>query len=341
MRFRTLLTLLCLCGLLCGVGFIVLNIYWMPASHWQSKAVLAHGRVQPDSDAASRLSAQIKADGSSSVFLISVQLARQFHKLHPQVDIEIKPSGTGGGFKKFAAGETDISLADRPMRPDEAALCQKHGIDFVVLQVAWEAIAVVINKENTWAEKLTVEQLKKIWHPDIEDFQNAKLWSEVDRNWPKEMVEPYAPGPDSGTFDFFSQKINGKGRAWRRDVNLAMDDHIIISGVNGNKYALGFCNWSFAVKFKDRVKIAAIAAKTGDNYVAPSQETIRDGSYQPLSRPLYIYVKRSSLQRPEVAEFVSFHLARVDLVEQAEFVPLTTAQQQSQQVKLGQSMSQK
>jgi len=279
-----------------------------------------------------KLKGEIKADGSSTVYLITEAAATQFKKLHPAVNLTVGISGTGGGFKKFAAGETDVSNASRAIKPAEAEACKKNGIAYTELQIAWDGLAVVINKENTWATKLSLEQLKKIWHPDTA----AKRWSDVDPSWPSETIVLYGPGADSGTFDYFTEAVNGKEKVTRSDFKDSEDDNVLVTGVERNKYALGYFGLAYYEAHKDKLTACALKGK-GSDYVTASKETVLGRSY-PLSRPLYIYVKNSSLARPEVEEFARFYLRRGDLVSQVKYVPMSPLQQTKERKKLEESI---
>jgi phosphate transport system substrate-binding protein len=287
----------------------------------------------------SLLSGEIKVDGSSTVYLITEKIATNFKRQHPGVNITVGISGTGGGFKKFAAGETDISDASRAIRPAEAEACKKNGIAYLELQVAWDGLAVVVNKENTWAKEMTVEQLKKIWHPETKDFKNAKKWSDVNGQWPNEDIKLFGPGADSGTFDYFTEAINGKEKVSRTDYEDSEDDNIIVKGVERSRYALGYFGVAYYEAHKDKLSVVAIASKEGAPYVLPTRENVLTNKYKPLSRPLYIYVKTSSLKRPEVAEFLKYYLRRDDLVADVKYVPLSAEQQVEQQQKLEKALA--
>ncbi|MCI0378604.1 MAG: PstS family phosphate ABC transporter substrate-binding protein [Gemmataceae bacterium] len=278
----------------------------------------------------SKLKGEIKIDGSSTVYLISEAMATHFKKLHPGVNITVGISGTGGGFKKFAAGETDISDASRPIKDKEAEDCKKNGIEFTELQIAWDGLAVIIHKENTWATKLTVEQLKKIWSPDTK----PEKWSDVDPSWPDLKIDLYGAGPDSGTFDYFTEAINGKEKVIRKDYKPSEDDNNTINGVLRNKGAMGFLGLAYYEGHKDKLGIVAVAPKGSTEYVLPTAETVLSKKYTPLGRPLFIYVKHASLKREEVREFARFYLRRGDIVGEAKYVPMSALQQLQQQKKL-------
>jgi phosphate transport system substrate-binding protein len=275
------------------------------------------------------LSGEIKADGSSTVYLITEAMATHFKKQHPDVRITVGISGTGGGFKKFAAGETDLSNASRAIREGEAKACADNGIEYVELQVAWDGLAVVIHPENTWAKTMTLDQLKKIWHPD----STVKKWSDVDPSWPNAAIKLYSPGTNSGTFDYFTEAVNGKEKVIRRDnVVFSEDDNVLVQGVAGDKYAIGYFGLAYYLENKDKLGVVHIG-KTAGKYIEPSDRTVLNRTY-PLSRPLYLYVKKASLKRPEVQEFCRFYLRRTDVVSQVKYTPLTSRQQLDQQEKL-------
>ncbi len=276
---------------------------------------------------------EIKIDGSSTVYLITEAMATYFKRLHPGVNLSVGISGTGGGFKKFAAGEIDIADASRPIRKPEAEKCAHHGIDFLELQIAWDGLAVIINKDNTWATRMTVQQLKKIWHPDAGDFRCARSWSDVDPSWPAQPLQLYGPGPDSGTFDYFTEVINGQEKVCRIDYGASEDDNNLINGVVSNKYALGYLGMAYYEAHKDKLQAVAVASPKGP-HLLPTPANVLARKYTPLSRPLFIYVKKASLRRPALREFVQFYLRRGDLVADVKYVPLSFRQQYNERQKL-------
>lgn len=303
------------------------------ASAMAALGVLANGGLAQE-----KLRGEIKADGSSTVYLITEGMATNFKKLHPGVNITVGISGTGGGFKKFASGETDISDASRAIKPAEIEACKKNGVDYLELQVAWDGLAVVIHKENDWAAKMTVEQLKKIWHPDTPTFKNAKKWSDVDSSWPDQPIKLYGPGADSGTFDYFTEVINGKEKVTRTDYEASEDDNVLVTGVERNKYALGYFGMAYYEAHKDKLRAVAVKGPKSEDYVLPSAETVLGKKYVPLSRPLFIYVKKDSLKRSEVQEFTRFFQRRNDIVSQVKYVPLSAFQQAKEKKKLEDSL---
>ncbi|HEX7291931.1 MAG TPA: PstS family phosphate ABC transporter substrate-binding protein [Conexibacter sp.] len=280
------------------------------------------------SDGAS-LSGTIRIDGSSTVGPLTEAAAEAFQGENSGVRVTVGTSGTGGGFEKFCAGETDISDASREIEDDEIAACRDRGITYESFQVANDGIAVVTNPENDWARCLTVDQLRTIWNTG----SKVASWKDVDGSFADEKLTLYGPGTDSGTFDFFTDKINGEEGASRSDYNATEDDNVTVQGVSGDKGGLGYFGLSYYEQNRD--KLQAVEVDSGRGCVAPSTETVQDGSYTPLSRPLFIYVKADSLRKPEVEAFVEYYLANtVDLAEQALFVPLTDEQQAELQPKL-------
>lgn len=280
-----------------------------------------------------QLTGEIKADGSSTVYLVTEAMAVHFKKLNPMVNITVGISGTGGGFKKFANGETDIQDASRKIKDTEDASCKKNGVEYVELQVGWDGLAVIIHPENNWARTMTLDQLKKIWHPD----SAAMKWSDVDPSWPNEKIQLFGAGPDSGTFDYFTEGVNGKEKVSRKDYNASEDDNTTINGVADNKHALGYLGLAYAVANKGKVNMASLKGKDSKGFIEPSPTNVLNRSY-PLSRPLFIYVKTASLKRPEVREFCQFYTRRADIVGEAKYVPLNLIQQQQQKKKLDQAL---
>jgi phosphate transport system substrate-binding protein len=271
----------------------------------------------------------ILADGSSTVGPFTTRAAENFKEQSPDVEVTVGISGTGGGFERFCADETDISNASRPIEDDEESLCADEGIDYVELPVANDALTVVVNPENDWATCVTVDQLKAIWEPGSQ----VDSWQDVDPSFPDEPLRLYGPGTDSGTFDYFTDVIVGEEGESRTDFQASEDDNVIIQGVKGDKGALGYFGFSYFEQNQDSVK--AVAVDNGSGCVAPSVATAQDGTYAPLSRPLLVYAKKSSLERPEVAEFLNYMLENAaEIAEQADFVPLTSAQLDAAKAKL-------
>jgi phosphate transport system substrate-binding protein len=275
-----------------------------------------------------QLKGDIKIDGSSTVYLVSEAVASAFKKEHPGVSISVGLSGTGGGFKKFANGEIDIQNASRAITEAEIKDCKAKGVEWTEVQVAWDGIAVVVNKENTWATKMTMEQLRKIWQPD----NPAKTWKDVDPSWPDEKIDLYGMGPDSGTFEFFTEHVNGKARVTRKDYNASGDPTTNVQGVIRNKYALAYFGLAYYEANAGKLQDVAIATKGGE-FIRPTTETVLSHKY-PLSRPLFIYLNHKSMQRPEVQEFARFYLRRTDLVSKVGYIPMSSLQHAKEKQKL-------
>ena len=253
-------------------------------------------------EAALELSGTIEIDGSSTVFPISVAAAEIFRETYPDVQIPVGISGTGGGMKRFGVGETAISNASRPMKDKEAAVAAENGVEFTELTVAFDGLSVVVNKSNDWVECLTTEELKLIW----DQGSTVNNWNQVRSSFPDVEMNLYGPGTDSGTFDYFTDEINGDEGRTRSDYTPSEDDNVLVMGVAGDKGSMGYFGYAYYVENKDKIKVVEIDGGTG--CIAPSEATINDSSYSPLSRPLFIYVNNGELARPEVYEFVKFYL---------------------------------
>ncbi|MGH3757554.1 PstS family phosphate ABC transporter substrate-binding protein [Actinophytocola sp.] len=275
------------------------------------------------------LSGPVVIDGSSTVEPLSSAAAELFMGENPEVNVTVGTSGTGGGFEKFCAGETDISDASRPIKDEETKQCQDAGVEFSELQVANDALTVVVNKENDWVDCLTVEQLKKMWAPD----SKVKSWKEIDPSFPDEELSLYGPGSDSGTFDYFTDEINGEEGASRTDYEPSEDDNVIVQGVANAKGALGYFGFSYFEENAD--KLRAVEIDGGSGCVAPSVEAAQDGSYTPLARPLFIYLSDAGLAKTQVERFAEFYLENNDeIVEAVKFVPMTDDQRSKAQAAL-------
>jgi phosphate transport system substrate-binding protein len=261
----------------------------------------------------------VKADGSSTVFPVTEAVAEEFRHAQPRVRVIVGRSGTGGGFKKFIHGEIDICNASRPISESEKEACQKAGVEFIELEVAFDGLAVLVNPKNHWVDCLTVEQLKAIWQPE----SAIEKWSDVDPEWPDGEIELYGPGTDSGTFDYFTEVIVGETAKSRDDYTQSEDDNVLVTGVAGDEYSLGYFGLAYYEENREKLKLLAVDGGDG-NCVKPTMETVRDNTYQPLSRPLFIYVRKSSLERPEVKTFVQFYLDNVgSLVPVVGYVPVS------------------
>ena len=268
----------------------------------------------------SQLSGRVIADGSSTVYPTTAEAAERFTEIAP-VAIDAARSGTTGGFRRFCAGESDIQDASRPITDEELAACEANGVAFEVFAVAFDGITVAVNPANTWAQCLTVDQLRTIWEPDQPEY----AWKQVNSSWPDAKVELYGPGPDSGTFDYFTEAIMGEAGVTRTDYIPSENDLDLVEGVAVQPNALGYFGFSYYEQNLDRLR--AVAIDNGNGCVLPSVETIADGSYAPLSRPLYLYVNRASLERSEVQAFLRFTLEHVeDIVRTVQYVPLPEAE---------------
>jgi phosphate transport system substrate-binding protein len=267
----------------------------------------------------------VKVDGSSTVFPITEAVAEEFQKAKKgAVKVTVGISGTGGGFKKFCRGETDVSDASRPILKKEMEACAKEGIKYVELPVAFDALTVVVNKSNDWLKSVTVEELKKMWEPGAQG--KVTKWNQVNASWPDAPLKLFGPGADSGTFDYFTDAINGKEKASRGDFTASEDDNVLVQGVSRDKYALGYFGMAYYAENKDKLRAVPIINKGTTKGVSPSLETVMDGTYQPLARPIFIYVSDKSLARPEIREFVEFYLRHAaKLTKEVGYVPLDKA----------------
>ena len=263
-----------------------------------------------------QLAGTIEIDGSSTVAPVSIAVAEEFRKIQPKVRVNVGISGTGGGFKRFTAGETDISDASRLIRGEERDAAGKHNINFVEMKVGADGLSVLVHPKNDFVDCLTVAELKKIWEPG----STVKTWSDVRSSFPSEKIQLFGPDTDSGTFDYFTEEIIGEVQASRADYTASADDNILVRGISGSKYALGYFGYAYYSENKESLK--AIAIDDGNGCVAPEAETIEDGSYTPLSRPLFIYVNTESVKRPEVIEFIRFYMeVGAKLTREVGYVP--------------------
>ena len=278
---------------------------------------------QPGEGGGARL---IRVDGSSTVFLISEAVAEEFF-LATGTRVTVGISGTGGGFQKFCSGETDISDASRPIKPTELEACRDNGVDFVELPVAYDGIAIVVNPRNTWAESMTVDELKRLWAPEAQG--TITRWNQVRPSWPDREIHLFGAGVDSGTYDYFTEATVGTEGASRGDFTASEDDNVLVQGVAGDEGALGFLPLAYAEQNASILKIVPIDDKRDDNGagpITPSAGTVADSTYQPLSRPLFIYVSTTAAARPEVQAFVeSYFTVGRPLVAEVGYVPLTPA----------------
>jgi phosphate transport system substrate-binding protein len=278
-----------------------------------------------------QLSGTINIDGSSTVAPLSEAAAELFQEQNSGVRVTVGTSGTGGGFEKFCAGETDISDASRAIEDDEKQACESKGIKYEEVQVANDGLSVVVNNENTWANCLTAAQLKTIW----DKGSKVNNWNQVDPSFPNEPLKLFGAGTDSGTFDYFTGAINGEEGRSRSDYSATEDDNVTVTGVSGSKGGLGYFGLSYLQENEGKIK--GVQVDGGSGCVAPSVETVQDGSYTPLSRPLFIYPSDKALERPEVKAFLDFYVNNYQkIAEEALFVPLTEAQAAEAKQKISQ-----
>jgi phosphate transport system substrate-binding protein len=266
----------------------------------------------------------IRVDGSSTVFPISEAVAEEFQKANENVRVTVGVSGTGGGFQKFCSGETDISDASRPIRPTEIEACKKAGIEYMELPVAYDGLAIVVSPKNTWATSITVEELKRLWSPEAQG--KVMRWSEVRPSWPAREIHLFGAGVDSGTYDYFTEAIVGKEGASRGDFTSSEDDNVLVQGVANDDLALGFIPLAYVEQNRSRLKVVPVddgKADNGSGPITPAEQTVRDGTYQPLSRPLFIYVARKSADRPEIQRFVTSFFTQPELMREVGYVELT------------------
>jgi len=261
----------------------------------------------------------IAIDGSSTVYPITEAMAEEFQKIQ-KVKVTVGESGTGGGFKKFCRGETDISDASRPIAQKEMDACKEAGIQYIELPIAYDALTVVVNSKNDWVKSLTVDELKSIWKPG----SSVKNWKQVNSTYPDKAMGLFGPGTASGTFDYFTEAVNGKAKSSRTDYTPSEDDNVLVQGVSGNVGGMAYFGYAYYEANKDKLRAIPIIAKDGAPAVMPSPEAVKDGTYQPLSRPLFIYVNATAAAfKPEVKAFVNFYLENAPkLVAEVKYVPL-------------------
>lgn len=271
-----------------------------------------------------QLSGTIKIDGSSTVYPITEAVAEEFRTVQPKINVTVGISGTGGGFKKFVASETDISNASRPIKSTEAEAAQSKGIEYVELPVAYDALSVVVNPKNTWATSMTVKELKMLWEPEAQG--KITKWSQIRAGWPDKEITLYGAGVDSGTYDYFTEAIVGKEHSSRGDFSSSEDDNTIVQGVANDENALGFFGMAYYEENKSKLKAVMIDDendKNGKGAIAPTFDNVVAGNYAPLSRPLFVYVRKDAFNRPEVQQFAKFYMENVEsLVKEVGYVPL-------------------
>lgn len=283
--------------------------------------LLLHVQSLYGDPAKSSRSSTVKVDGSSTVFLITEAVAEEFLKVQPKIRVVVGVSGTGGGFKKFLRGEIDITNASRKIKDSEVKEAQKLKVEYLEVPIAFDGISVVINKANNWVDFLSTSELKQIWQPQ----SSVKTWKDVRADWPSTDMRLYGPGTDSGTFDYFTEIINGRVQASRPDFNRSEDDNVLVQGISGDKGALGYFGYAYYMENKDKIKLVPIK-HNGQPARYPTKTTIKDGTYSPLSRPLFIYVNKASLKKPNVKAFLTFYLETVaSLLHEVGYIPLPSS----------------
>lgn len=293
-----------------------------PAAESATTAGSSESTAASESAAAApntELQGKITIDGSSTVFPISEAAASQFGKLYPNVSVPVGESGTGGGFKRFVKGETDISNASRPITADEIKAAAEHSVKYIELPIAYDGLTIVVHAKNDWVDQLTIDEIKKIYLAD----GAAKKWSEVRAGWPDKPIVAFAPGTDSGTFDYFKEVVAGKEGSLRSDMSTSESDNVLVTGVAGSPDAIAFFGVAYYEENRDKVKAVPVVNPKSSKAVFPQKDTIESGEYAPFSRPLFIYVNSKSVSRPEVKRFVSFFLDNVsDIAAKVGYVQL-------------------
>jgi phosphate transport system substrate-binding protein len=255
-----------------------------------------------DAGAAGELAGTVSIDGSSTVYPVTEAVAEEFLNEAPHVRVTVGVSGTGGGFKKFVAGEIDINDASRSIKDSEAATARANGIDYLEIPVAFDGLSIVVNPGNTWVDHLSVAELQQIWQPG----STVDSWDDIRPEWPAEPIRLYGPGTDSGTFDYFTEAVNGQSGLARPDYTASEDDNVLVTGITGDRYALGFFGYAYYVANQSRLKLVPVDG--GQGPVLPDEQSIQDGSYSPLSRPVFIYLNKTGAAKPQVRRFVEFYL---------------------------------
>jgi phosphate transport system substrate-binding protein len=281
--------------------------------------------ARPGSDApANSTSSGITLDGSSTVFPISEAVAEEFQKAEKGTRVTVGISGTGGGFQKFCRGEIDISDASRPISATEQDACKKAGVEYIELPIAYEGIAIAVNPKANWVDKVTTAELKTLWAPDAQG--KVTKWSQVRKGWPDREIHLFGAGVDSGTYDYFTEAVTGKAKSSRGDFTSSEDDNVLVQGIGGDELALGFIPFAYYEANQGRLKLVPVddgKKDNGDGAILPSADTIKNGTYQPMSRPIFIYVSNKANQRLEVQKFVDYYLTNADkLVREVGYVGL-------------------
>ncbi len=267
---------------------------------------------------------KINIDGSSSVYPLTEAVAEEFRKIEPDIRVTVGISGTGGGFKKFLRGETDISNASRPISESELKISRENGIEFIEIPVSYDGMAIVVSPKNDFVDYITVDELKKMWAPESQDKINT--WKQVRASWPDVPLNLYGAGTSSGTYDFFTEAINGKAKASRGDYTASEDDNVLVQGVSSDQYGLGYFGLAYYSENKGKLKLVPVKVNSGAEAITPTKLTVESGQYQPLSRPEFIYVNVKSAANPHVKMFVKFYLQHAaKLAEEVGYVALPAA----------------
>ena len=281
----------------------------------------------------------VTLDGSSTVFPISEAVAEEFQKVDRNVRVTVGISGTGGGFQKFCRGEIDIADASRPISASEVAACEKSGVGYIELPIAYDGIAIAANPKNSWASHITVAELKTLWGPEAQG--KVTRWSHVRKGWPDREIHLFGAGVDSGTYDYFTEAITGKAKSSRGDFTSSEDDNVLVQGIGNDELALGFLPFAYFEENSARLKLLPVDEGKGAGPITPTPETIEKGTYRPLSRPVFIYVSKKAAARPEVQRFVEFFLKHADsLVREVNYVSLGAASYTSSAEKFAQERAQ-
>jgi phosphate transport system substrate-binding protein len=272
------------------------------------------------------LTGVVSLDGSSTVYPISEAVAEEFLAAAPQVRTTVGVSGTGGGFKRFLAGETDITDASRPISDSEKATAAANGIEYLEIAVAFDGLSVVVNPSNTWVDHLTVAELQMIWQPG----STVDGWNDIRPEWPDQPIRLYGAGTDSGTFDYFTEVVNGEAGASRPDYTASENDNVLVQGIAGDENALGYFGYAYYQENQDKLKLVPIDNGSGSGPILPDHTTINDGTYAPLSRPLFIYLSKTGAAKPQVRAFVEFYLEIApQIVDEVGYIPLPAADYQA------------
>ncbi|MES2626802.1 MAG: PstS family phosphate ABC transporter substrate-binding protein [Pseudomonadota bacterium] len=301
------------CSVINSLIFIGFGLALSSCSNDQPESGAAEGTVGGEAG----LSGAVSIDGSSTVFPISEAVAEEFRTEAPDVSVTVGVSGTGGGFNKFAAGEIDINDASRPIKDSEKEAAAANGIEFLEIPVAYDGLSIVVNSGNTWVDHLTVAELQQIWQPG----SAVDSWDDVRPEWPAQPLRLYGPGTDSGTFDYFTEVVNGEAGTSRPDYTASEDDNVLVQGISGDENSLGFFGYAYYIANKDKLKL--IPVDGGNGPIVPSPESINDGTYAPLSRPIFIYLSKAGAQKPQVRSFVEFYIESAPaLASEVGYIPL-------------------